>query len=112
MKGMLTERELERFQKEVETKWSDEWRNNVAINVDNIVGSSTISINRYQVGFEMEYVDIVLGFIALREPSVIKKNTLPTVVSFTVEFTKNYSKLSFGDWCISNFNVVSVNKMD
>ena len=112
MKGMLTERELERIQKEVETKWSDEWRNNVAIHADNIIGMTTNSITRYQVGFEMEYVDIVLGFIAILDPSVTKKNNIPTVVSITAEFTKNYSKQSFGDWCISKFNVVNIAKMD
>ena len=111
MKGMLTERELERIKKEVETKWSDEWRNNVAIDVDNIVGMTTNSIVRYQVGFGMEYVDIVLEFIAI-QPSVTNRNALPTVVTFNAEFTKNYSKQSFGDWSISNFKLVNINKME
>ena len=111
MKGMLTERELTRIKKEVETKWSDEWRNNVAINADNIVGMTTDSILRYQVGFEMEYVDIVLGFIATRDPSVEQMNKFPTLIIIKAEFTKNFSKQSFGDWCISNFNVVQIDAM-
>ena len=102
MGGMLTEREYKRLRRHVETKWSDEWRNNIAIDINNIVGVTTESVLRYEVGYDMAYVDIVLNIIAVLD-------TVETKYAFiTVELTKNYSPKSFGDWCISRFDVKDI----
>ena len=102
MGGMLTEREYKRLRRHVETKWSDEWRNNIAIDVNNIIGVTTESVLRYEVGYDMAYVDIVLNIIAVLD-------TAETKYAFiTVELTKNYSPKSFGDWCISRFDVKDI----
>ena len=102
MSGMLTEREYKRLRRHVETKWSDEWRNNIAIDVNNIIGVTTESVLRYEVGYDMAYVDIVLNIIAVLD-------TVETKYAFmTVELTKNYSPKSFGDWCISRFDVKDI----
>ena len=102
MGGMLTEREYKRLRRHVETKWSDEWRNNIAIDINNIIGVTTESVLRYEVGYDMAYVDIVLNIIAVLD-------TAETKYAFiTVELTKNYSPKSFGDWCISRFDVKDI----
>ena len=102
MGGMLTEREYKRLRRHVETKWSDEWRNNIAIDINNIIGVTTESVLRYEVGYDMAYVDIVLNIIAVLD-------TVETKYAFiTVELTKNYSPKSFGDWCISRFDVKDI----
>ena len=100
---MLTEREAQRLQREVETKWSDEWRNNVSIpDANSIIAASTNNIQRYQVGSQMEFVDIELEIMAVIEN---EKDSFPTVIRIVAEFTKEYSAKSFGDWSISSFKV-------
>ena len=111
MGGMLTEREYKRLRRHVETKWSDEWRNNIAFDVDNVIGVTTESVLRYQVGYDMSYVDIELKVIAkLDTPPVPDNNTFAEAkyAFITVELTKNYSPKSFGDWCISRFDVKDI----
>ena len=110
MGGMLTEREYKRIRRQVETKWSDEWRNNIAFDVDNIISVTTESVLRYPVGQNMWYVDIELKVIAaLDTPSVLDNDKPAQSYAFiTVELTKNFSPQSFGDWCISRFDVKDI----
>ena len=110
MGGMLTEREYKRIRRQVETKWSDEWRNNIAFDVDNIIGVTTESVLRYPVGHDMWYVDIELKIIAALDTPSVPDNDKPAqqYAFITVELTKNFSPQSFGDWCISRFDVKDI----
>ena len=107
---MVTERELERLKREVETQWSNEWKNNLAFNADDILAIITKNVKRYQVGFKMEFVDIELEVFAKASTSLTEKGNVPTIINVTAEFTKNFSETSYGDWCISKFNVTDIKK--
>ena len=109
MNGMLTQRELHRIRADLEKKSDAEFENNIAINVDDIIGITTDSIQRYPVG-RTEYVDIALRIHALKDFSTTEKNNPPTCITVTAEFTKEFSKNSFGDWSISKFNIVDIKR--
>ena len=49
MKGLLSERELSKIKRDIETKWPDQWRNNIELSVDEIEWVGTNRINRYQL---------------------------------------------------------------
>jgi len=74
MQGMLTQRELKRIKSDIETKWSDRWRNNINVNVDEIEWVNTSSIQRYNIG-RSDYVDIALIMRAVKDiPLAEEKN--------------------------------------
>ena len=109
MNGMLTQRELHRIKKELENESENDWKNNIAISVDDIIGITTESIERYPVG-RAEYVDIVLRIHALKDSSINEKSNTPTCITATAEFSKEFSEKSFGDWSISKFNIVDIKR--
>merc|ERR1719328_447173 len=98
MNGMLTQRELLRLKTEIEKESGLEWKKNVAINVDDIDVITTERIERYPVGPDVNYVEIRLRIIALKDFSTTENSTTPTLITATAEFTKEFSKNSFGDW--------------
>ena len=110
MKGLLSERELERIKRDIETKWSDQWRNNIALSVDEIINVTTDRINRYEVGSNF-YVDITLNIKAIKEIPSAKDNDY-VLIAITAEFSRDYSEKSFGDWYLIKFVVDSMKKLD
>ena len=104
---MLTQRELSRIRNELEKASKSDGRNSIAISVDEIIGVITESIHRYPVG-RTEYVDIVLKIHALKDSLIGEERNTPTCITATAEFSKEFSKNSFGDWTITKFNIVDV----
>ena len=111
LKGLLTERELDRIKRDIETKWNDQWRNNIALSVDEIEWIGTHSINRYPVGYDY-YVDIVLKMKAVKEIPTADNKTISLLIDITAEFSKMYSEKSFGDWCITKFYVDNIQELN
>ena len=109
MNGMLTQRELHRIRKDLEKESEVDCKNNIAINVDNIIGITTDNIQRYPVG-STEYVDIALIIHAVKDSTITEKSNQPTYITVKAEFTKEFSKKSFGDWSIAKFNIVDIKR--
>ena len=111
MKGMLTQRELQRIKTDIETKWSDKWRNNIDISVDEIEWVATSSIQRYQIG-RNDYVDIALLMRAVKDIPLRENETIGVLIDIKAEFSKDYGKNSFGDWCITKFIVNNMKQLN
>ena len=110
MKGLLTERELSKIKRDIETKWPDQWRNNIELSVDEIEWVNTNRIKKYQVG-KNYYVDITLQMKAVKEIPSQNKN-VHVLIDITAEFSKSYSETSFGDWCIIKFVIDNMEELN
>ena len=98
--------------------WNDQKRNNVAISdVSDFVALHTASINRYEVGFRQENVDIILEFAAVVENLNTEEqhhlesgsSSSPTVVTGITQFTKEMGHgRPIGGWSISHFQIDEV----
>ena len=91
MQGMLTQRELKRIKSDIETKWSDRWRNNINVNVDEIEWVNTSSIQRYNIG-RSDYVDIALIMRAVKDIPLAEEKTIGVLIEIKAEFSKDYFK--------------------
>lgn len=110
MKGLLSERELSKIKRDIETKWPDQWRNNIELSVDEIEWVGTNRINRYQVG-KNYYVDITLQMKAVKEIPSENKN-IHVLIDITAEFSKVYCENSFGDWYIIRFVIDNMEELN
>ena len=111
MKGLLSERELSRIKRDIETKWPDQWRNNISLSVDEIEWVGTNKIRRYEVGRNF-YVDITLNMKAVKEIPSEKDKNIHVLIDLTAEFSKSYSEDSFGDWCIIRFVIDDMKELN
>ena len=111
MQGMLTQRELQRIKSDIETKWSDRWRNNINVNVDEIEWVNTSSIQRYNIG-RSDYVDIALIMRAVKDIPLAEEKTIGVLIEIKAEFSKDYGENSFGDWCITKFIVNNMQELN
>jgi len=111
MKGLLSERELSRIKRDIETKWPDQWRNNISLSVDEIEWVGTNKIRRYQVGRNF-YVDITLNMKAVKEIPSEKDKNIQILIDITAEFSKDYSENSFGDWYIIRFAIDDMKELN
>ena len=65
LRGLLTLRERERIQTEIETEWKDIHRNNFDINESDIVAAMPVRVNRHYVAYH-KFADIDVVFVINR----------------------------------------------
>ena len=104
LKGLLSSLELNRLRREVETKWSEVGKNNIALDVDHLIVACPVSVRRHTIAFQ-RFCDIQMVFVGVKESP-----DSDGAVSLKIEarFHRDFTEGRLPDWVITRFRVVAV----
>lgn len=100
LRGLLTTRERERIQTEIETEWKDIHRNNFDLTESDIVAAVPARVNRYYVAYH-RFADIDIVFVVNR----VRENSRPIMMIIRTTFTRDYTEGRLPEWTISKFKL-------
>ena len=103
LRGLLTLRERERIQTEIETEWKDIHGNNFDINESDIVAAMPVRVNRHYVAYH-KFADIDVVFVINRVREV---NSRSIMMLIRATFTRDYTDGRLPEWTISKFKLES-----
>ncbi len=106
--GVVSSIAKDEIKADVERNWSDEQRNNIDLEVDEIVEAAAVRVLMHNVAYE-RYADVDVDLVGLRRP---RGDGHPAVVmNFSLRFSRNYSSGQYPIWTVTKFVLKSFKKL-
>ena len=101
LSGLLTVRERARIQTEIETEWKDIHRDNIDLNITDIVSALPVRVQRHYVAYQ-KFADVDILFVVNRVRGDKSRRVL---MVFCATFTRDYSEGRLPEWTISKLKL-------
>jgi hypothetical protein len=101
--GLFSKRAKEALRKEVETSWSDQQRNNIDFEDEDIISVDVLRVTSHRVAYDL-YVDIDVHYDLVKMVEG-QDDAPPIFAELELTFSRKYSQESLPDWIITKFNV-------
>jgi len=105
LRGLLSRKEFKRLRKEVETEWSDVMRQNVSLEVDQMVKVLITDIRTQQI-VDNKFCDIDVMVMGVKE----QERKTPLVMQLEVRLHREYTEGCLPDWVVTRFRLKNWDK--